>query len=88
MHFLTPVLAASMLAGNVLAHPGEDHTHEMAERAAFTKFSKKDLSHCADKIKARGLEARALARRAATAEKARQKRGLSTSLLPFLILYQ
>ena len=80
MQIRTPVLVASILATGILAHPGEDHSAEAEERAAFTKFSKKDLSHCTEKIKARGIEARALARRAATAQKARQKRGLSTSL--------
>ncbi|KAG4438027.1 hypothetical protein IFR05_006486 [Cadophora sp. M221] len=83
MFFLSPVVAASLLVAAALAHPGEDHSHEAAERAAFTKFSKKDLSHCAEKLQNSGLEQRAIARRAATAQKVREKRGLSTTA-PFL----
>jgi hypothetical protein len=76
MHLLTPAIAAAILAASVTAHPGHDHAAEMAERAAFTKFSKRDLSHCAEKIKARGIEQRAIARRAATAKSMREKRGM------------
>ncbi|KAH7356968.1 Intradiol ring-cleavage dioxygenase [Rhexocercosporidium sp. MPI-PUGE-AT-0058] len=83
MLFLPAAVAASILVAAVLAHPGDDHSHEIAERAAFTKLSKKDLSHCAEKFKESGLEQRAIARRAATAQKSRQKRGLSTTA-PFL----
>lgn len=56
-------------------------SHEVEERAAFTKFSKKDLSHCAEKFKARGIEQRSVARRAAKAQHARQKRGLSLGII-------
>ncbi|KAH7403122.1 Intradiol ring-cleavage dioxygenase [Cadophora sp. MPI-SDFR-AT-0126] len=83
MLFRSLAVAALILVADVLAHPGDDHSHEIAEIAAFTKLSKKDLSHCAKKLKARGIEQRATARRAATAQKARQKRGLSTTA-PFL----
>ncbi|KAH9212941.1 Intradiol ring-cleavage dioxygenase [Leptodontidium sp. 2 PMI_412] len=83
MLFLSAAVAASILVAAVLAHPGDDHSHEIAERAAFAKLSKKDLSHCAKKLKDSGLEQRAITRRAATAQKIRQKRGLSTTA-PFL----
>jgi hypothetical protein len=76
MKLLTPVLASAILATSVAAHPGHDMHAEMAERAAFTKYSKRDLSHCAAKLKARGLEQRAIARRAATAMQARQMRNI------------
>lgn len=67
------------MASSVLAHPGHDTRHEIDERAAFMKNSKRDLSHCAAKMKARGLEARAIQRRAAIVKGTREKRGLSTS---------
>ena len=77
---ITSVVSVAILATAITAHPGHDHSAEMAERAAFTKFSKRDLSHCAEKMKARGLEQRAIARRAATARKARVKRGLTSGM--------
>lgn len=80
MHFFsTLVVASAFVATSVLAHPGHDTRHEIEERAAFMKNSKRDLSHCAAKMKARGLEARAVQRRAAVAKSTREKRGLSTS---------
>lgn len=80
MHFFsTLVVASAFVASSVLAHPGHDTRHEIKERAAFMKNSKRDLSHCAAKMKARGLEARAIQRRAAIAKSTREKRGLSTS---------
>ena len=77
MQYLTGLLALTAVCNNVLAHPGHDQSTEIAERAAFTKFSKKDLSHCTAKFKARGLEQRSIARRAASAKKARVKRGIA-----------
>ncbi|KFY44050.1 hypothetical protein V494_01674 [Pseudogymnoascus sp. VKM F-4513 (FW-928)] len=80
MHFFsTLIVASAFAASSVLAHPGHDTRHEIAERAAFMKNSKRDLSHCAEKLKARGLEARAIQRRSAIAKDVREKRGLSTS---------
>lgn len=81
MHCTTAALAVVLWGANVLAHPGDDLAAEIAERAAFTKFSKKNLDHCAEKFKARGIEEKNLARRAARANHARQKRGISTGSL-------
>ncbi|KFY10407.1 hypothetical protein V492_05035, partial [Pseudogymnoascus sp. VKM F-4246] len=84
MHFFsTLIVASAFVASGVLAHPGHDTRHEIEERAAFMKNSKRDLSHCAEKLKARGLEARAIQRRSAIAKDVREKRGLSTSA-PYL----
>ncbi|OBT54278.1 hypothetical protein VE04_05729 [Pseudogymnoascus sp. 24MN13] len=84
MHFFSTLVVASAFgASGVLAHAGHDTRHEIEERAAFMKNSKRDLSHCAAKMKARGLEARAIQRRAAIAKSTREKRGLSTSA-PYL----
>lgn len=77
--FSTVAVASAVLASSVLAHPGHDHSKEMAERAAFMKTSKRDLSHCAPQMKARGIEARNVKRRAALAKNLRKKRNLSTS---------
>lgn len=81
MKFATSLITVAILTGSAFAHPGHDHAGEAAERAAFTKFSKKDLSHCAAKFKARGLEQRSIARRTATAQKARAKRGINSGMV-------
>lgn len=77
MQLITPLIAAAILASNALAHPGHDIRAEMAERAAFMQTSKRDLSHCAAKMKARGMDKRSVARRAAVAKDARKKRTIA-----------
>lgn len=63
MHLRT-FLASAFAAILVCAHPGGDVQTELAEqRAMLSLMTRTDLSHCAEKIKARGLEARAIARR-------------------------
>ncbi|KAI0529996.1 aromatic compound dioxygenase [Xylaria digitata] len=67
----------TLLSGSALAHPGHDLTQEIAERREFLGSVKRaDLSHCADKLAARGVSKRNVARRTATIEEARAKRGL------------
>lgn len=56
-------LVVAILLGQSLAHPGHSLDQEIAERSAYLAHSKRDLSHCAAKMKARGVEARALNRR-------------------------
>jgi len=81
MQLITPFAVAAILASNVIAHPGQsalEMRQEIAERAEIMKHSKKDLSHCAAKMKARGIEQRAIGRRTAMAKDARKKRGIAT----------
>jgi hypothetical protein len=74
MH-LNSLLVGALAVSFVSAHPGHDPAVELAEReAALSQFARRDLSHCAEKIKARGLEARAVARRNALVTEL-QKRG-------------
>ncbi|KAG5813737.1 hypothetical protein H9Q74_004578 [Fusarium xylarioides] len=69
----TFALAASIAS----AHPGHDIAHEAAERREFLSSVKRSsLAHCASKLRARGVEARNIARRSAQVNKARQKRSL------------
>ncbi|PQE21240.1 Extracellular dioxygenase protein [Rutstroemia sp. NJR-2017a WRK4] len=77
MHFTAPLIAAAAFLSSVSAHPGHDHSAEIAQRSAYLEHSKRDLSHCAAKIKARGLAARNVQRRAATVNQLRTKRSLS-----------
>ncbi|KAM5356465.1 hypothetical protein ACJ41O_003111 [Fusarium nematophilum] len=78
MRLSTNLLAnALLLSGAAVAHPGHDHRQEAAERRDFLNTVKRSsLAHCADKLKARGVEARNIARRSAQIAKTRQKRGL------------
>jgi hypothetical protein len=67
----------ALLAGLVAAHPGHNIAQEAAERRAYLSSVKRtSLSHCADKLRARGTEARNIARRQALVHSAREKRGL------------
>ena len=76
MQLLTPLVAAAFLASNVLAHPGHDARAEMAERAAFMQNNRRNLSQCASKMKARGMDKQMVDRRSAMATKARKQRNL------------
>ena len=83
MQGLSFITIAAMLATSVSAHPGHDVNHEIEARAAFMKTSKRDLSHCAAKMKARGLDQSSVQRRAAVARAERKKRNLVASA-PYL----
>jgi len=66
-----------IVAGVASAHPGHDISQEIVERREFLSTVKRnDLSHCAEKLKARGVLERNVARRSAQVEKERAKRGL------------
>lgn len=68
---------AALLVGFVQAHPGHDLSEEIAERRSFINSVKRtSLSHCAEKLQSRGVEARNVARRSAAVQEARLKRGL------------
>lgn len=78
MHFSAAAITA-ILAGSAMAHPGHDVRQEIAERASFmSQLKTRDLSHCSTKLKARGLEQAAVARRSAIAKNERKKRGISS----------
>lgn len=81
MKFLTGLSAIVLLSGPALAHPGHDLKEEIAERRDFLSTVKRaDLSHCAEKLKARGVNERNVARRKALVEHARAKsRSLSAA---------
>lgn len=71
------LLAAALLSSGILAHPGHDVKAEVAQRAAYMATAeRRSLSHCAEKLKERGIEQRSIARRQATVEKLRKKRSL------------
>ncbi|KAK4100325.1 aromatic compound dioxygenase [Parathielavia hyrcaniae] len=77
MLFTKAVSGLALLAGLVAAHLGHDVQQEAAERRAYLQSAKRtSLAHCADKLRARGIEARNIARRQAVVEKARQKRSI------------
>lgn len=84
MHLPT-IIAGALAATVVVAHPGHDHEAEQLERREALKFSKRDLSHCAAKIKARGLEARSIKRRTELAAGLSKKRSLQNRDLTSLL---
>ncbi|PBP19802.1 extracellular dioxygenase [Diplocarpon rosae] len=77
MQLITSLVALAAVATHVVAHPGHDINEEIAQRAAYMQHAKKDLSHCAAKLKARGLDKSSVARRAAAIKEARKKRSIA-----------
>jgi hypothetical protein len=73
--FITVVL----LGQAVVCHPGHDISQEIAERNAFYKTSTRDLTHCNEFLRKRGVEDNQRKRRQAAIEKARAERGLPQS---------
>ncbi|EKG18301.1 Intradiol ring-cleavage dioxygenase [Macrophomina phaseolina MS6] len=78
-------VAAVAAATLVAAHPGEHHDHakvkrEIVARDALASRQGGSLSKCAGSLKARALHERAVARRAATAERLRKERGINKSV--------
>lgn len=59
-----------------LAHPGSHDDHDVLARRKFLAHATRSIANCADKIEARGIEARAISRRAALADTLRSRRGL------------
>ncbi|KAK8145831.1 hypothetical protein G3M48_003951 [Beauveria asiatica] len=74
----TQILALFAAASGIAnAHPGHDLSEEIAERHLFLRSVRRaTLAHCADKLKARGVEAANIARRSAAVEKKRAARGI------------
>ncbi|OAA45319.1 extracellular dioxygenase [Beauveria brongniartii RCEF 3172] len=74
----TQLLALFAAASGIAnAHPGHDLSEEIAERQLFLRSVRRaTLAHCADKLKARGVEAANIARRSAAVEKTRTARGI------------
>jgi hypothetical protein len=81
---LAASLAAASAIGSAVAHPGEIHTPEevkreiVAHKAQQVK-ARRSLADCANSPAAVALKERAVARRAATAQKLREQRGLTKS---------
>lgn len=72
---LSDCLSLATLLASAAAHPGHDISEELAERQAFLNTVKRSsLSHCAEKLKARGLHERNARRRAELVQAAREKR--------------
>lgn len=89
--FTAAVAAASFLSA-VVAHPGEHHEHAQVKREVeirdnLASKAARSLGKCAGTVKARALEQRAIARRAATAERLRAARGIAAPNRKHPILY-
>jgi len=81
MHLSSLLIGAiALLAGLAAAHPGDDISHEIAERRVFLLNNKNDLSHCAERISARGHDVENMERRSALAKQLMKKRGIESTL--------
>ncbi|KAI0431370.1 Intradiol ring-cleavage dioxygenase [Xylaria sp. FL1042] len=81
---LAASLAFSSLLGTVVAHPGEsaeEVRREIMSHKAAQALGRRAISSCASSPNTAALKARSVARRAATAEALRQKRGLTNKPL-------
>lgn len=76
---LKALITAALLSHVVVCHPGHDLTQEIAQRNAFYQNSKRDLTHCNDFLRKRGMDDKQRKRRQAAIEKARVERGLPQS---------
>ena len=83
MHFSSTLFTA-LMAALATAHPGHDHAKELNSRLEFLANNKNDLSHCAEKMRARGLDASNARRRTQLAESLLKKRGLEGEGFPDL----
>ncbi|KAF5247274.1 hypothetical protein FANTH_6531 [Fusarium anthophilum] len=73
------IISLALLACHVIAHEGHDAASEAAARAAYFSVAKRTtLSHCTEKLQARGIVKSNMARRDAVVQRARHKRGLTT----------
>ncbi len=79
MH-LSAFLSSTLLTALVAGHPGHDHTAELNARLDFLANNKNNLSHCAEQLRARGLDAINAKRRTELAESLLKKRGLEGKL--------
>lgn len=88
---LSPIMTAlvsALLLGQTLAHPGmsvAEMNKEIAERSAYLKTAKRDLSHCAAKIKARNIVKRGetlVDRRTAVVQKLRNEVSMKSRSCP------
>lgn len=70
------VLLLAVASGVALAHTGQELEEELAKRQEFLLETRGNIAHCASKVKARGIEDRAIARRAGTVQALQQKRGI------------
>ena len=76
---IVTALVSALLVSIALAHPGmsaAEMNKEIAERTAYLKTAKRDLSHCAAKMKARSLVKRGetgVDRRTAVVQKLRNE---------------
>ncbi|KAF3026530.1 hypothetical protein E8E14_013738 [Neopestalotiopsis sp. 37M] len=73
------IFGLAAIASLISAHGSHSIAQELAERKTFLENSslkRADLSHCANKLKSRGLDSTNAARRAARVQEIRSRRGL------------
>lgn len=68
------LLSTIVFSALISAHPGADHTAELAARREYFLENRADLSHCAQKLEADGVTKRAEQRRGLAARDLHAKR--------------
>lgn len=81
-------IAGALTVALAAAHPGEEeHIKEkerLARRSFLENIEKRDLSHCASKLKERGIQARNVQRRAEKASALRRELGIPEHFRTFI----
>ncbi|PQE33172.1 extracellular dioxygenase protein [Rutstroemia sp. NJR-2017a WRK4] len=77
MHFLRLVVPAVLSSALVTAHPGHDIKREIEELEKAHEYTRRDISHCYSKLKARGIHQQTANRRAEILKAEREKRGIT-----------
>lgn len=75
MRFST-IVGSAAAAGLASAHGSLSIEQEIAVRSAMLQHTSRDISHCAAKLKTRGIEERAIERRARKRDELIKKRGI------------
>ncbi|KAK4941670.1 hypothetical protein LTR10_018409 [Elasticomyces elasticus] len=72
-NLITVAAAATVFFAATSAHPGHSLDEEIAERSAYLKRGVSNLSHCAEKLQARGHDKRSINRRVAKVQELRDE---------------
>lgn len=82
VHLRNALVGLIATASFVTAHPGADIEAEIMERHAYFKNpnAKRSLAHCAEHFEKRGINERAIKRRAAAVEKLRRELAIKSMI--------
>lgn len=76
MHFLRLAVPAVLSWVLVTAHPGHDIKQEIEDLEKAHEYTRRDISHCYSKLRARGIHEQTANRRVEILKTEREKRGI------------